>query len=398
MLSKKYSSVAGSASVIRQIFEYGKKRAQEVGPENVYDFSIGNPSVPAPAIVDQTARKLMDTLDPCYLHGYAPAVGYPDVRAAIAEFLNKEYSMDYGADNIFMTIGAAGALSLAFRTLADADAGDEIMVCAPYFPEYKCFIEGSRVKCVEVSADPSDFQINFREMEQKINAHTRAVVINSPNNPTGVVYSEATLKKLGELLEDKSREFGRPIYIISDEPYRDIVFDGRKVPYVPHFYRDTIVCFSYSKSLSLPGERIGYIAFSNEISDADLMFGTLAAVARELGYVGVPSMYQLVVKECLGQTSDISIYEKNRNIIYNALVDMGYSVVKPDGTFYIFPRCLEEDAQSFCDRAKALDLLVVPSDSFACAGHFRMSYCVPTERVERSLPLFEKLMKDYKGR
>lgn len=397
MLSKKYLAVSGQRSVIRDIFEYGKQRSTVVGEENVYDFSIGNPSVPAPASVNDTAIRIMKTQDSCKVHGYPSAVGYDDTREAIASQLNERFGMHYHKNNIFMTNGAASAISLCFRAVTDAYCEDEIIVCAPYFPEYKCFIEGAGVKVTEVAADVSDFQINFKELEQKINAHTRAIIINSPNNPTGVVYSEDTLKKLASVLEEASNKFGRPIYIISDEPYREIVFGGKVVPYVPHYYKNTLVCYSYSKSLSIPGERVGYIAFTDDIADAEDMFGTIGAVAREMAYVGVPSLFQMVVRDCVNDTSDISVYEKNKNIIYKALTDMGYSCVEPDGTFYIFPKCLEEDAQSFCDRAKQYDVLVVPSDSFSCSGHFRMSYCVPTERVEKALPLFEKLMKDYRG-
>lgn len=396
MLSKKYSAVAGQSSVIREIFEYGKQRAAIVGAENVFDFSIGNPSVPAPASVDATAIKIMQENDPCKVHGYPSAVGYDDTREAIAKNLNRRYNMNYHKNNIFMTIGAASAISLCFRALTDYKVGDEIMVCAPYFPEYKCFIEGAGVTVTEIKADIKDFQINFAELEAKLNEHTRAIIINSPNNPTGVVYSEDTLKKLASILEEASNKYGRPIYIISDEPYREIIFGGKTVPYVPHFYKNTLVCYSYSKSLSLPGERVGYIAFTDEVADADLMLGTIGAVAREMGYVGVPSLFQQVVRDCVDDTADITVYEKNKNILYDALTGMGYNVVEPDGTFYIFPQCLEEDAGAFCKKAQAYDLLLVPSDSFSCTGHFRLSYCVPTERVERALPLFEKLMADYK--
>ncbi|MDD5948630.1 MAG: pyridoxal phosphate-dependent aminotransferase [Lachnospiraceae bacterium] len=396
MLAKKYAAVAGQSSVIREIFEYGKQRAKVVGPENVFDFSIGNPSVPAPEQVNETAIRLLNEEDPCKVHGYPSAVGYDDTREAIAENLNRRYGMHYHKNNIFMTIGAASAISLCFRVLADANVEDEIMVCAPYFPEYKCFIEGAGVKVTEIAADIADFQIDFEELESKLNEHTRAIIINSPNNPTGVVYSEETLKRLASILEEASNRYKRPIYIISDEPYREIVFGGKTVPYVPHFYKNTLVCYSYSKSLSLPGERVGYIAFTDEIADADNMLGTIGAVAREMGYVGVPSLFQMVVRDCVNELSDISVYETNKNIIYKALTEMGYQCVEPGGTFYIFPRCLEEDAQSFCNRAQKYDLLLVPSDSFSCKGHFRMSYCVPTERVERALPLFEKLIQEYR--
>ncbi len=397
MLAKKYASVAGQSSVIREIFEYGKKRASIVGADNVYDFSIGNPSVPAPASVNENAIRIMQTEDSCKVHGYPSAVGYDDTREAIADNLNKRFGTNYHKNNIFMTTGAAAAITFCFRALADSGVGDEIMVCAPYFPEYKCFIEGAGVKATEIQADIKDFQINFNELERKLNEHTRAIIINSPNNPTGVVYSKETLEKLASILEEASNRYGRPIYIISDEPYREIVFAGKTAPYVPHFYKNTLVCYSYSKSLSLPGERVGYIAFTDDIEDADIMLGTIGAVARELGYVGVPSLFQMVVRDCVSDTSDISVYETNKNIIYKALTDMGYSCVEPDGTFYIFPQCLEPDAEAFCKKAQQYDLLLVPSDSFSCTGHFRLSYCVPTERVERALPLFEKLIKDYRS-
>ncbi len=395
MLSKKYSKVAGQSSVIRQIFEYGKKRAEVVGADNIFDFSIGNPSVPAPGSVNETAIRIMNENDPCFVHGYPSAIGYDDTRESIAGNLNRRYGMNYHKNNIFMTNGAAAAISLCFRTVTDYGVGDEIIVIAPYFPEYKCFIEGAGVKCVESQADTKDFQIDFDDLSSKINEHTRAVIINSPNNPTGACYSEDTIKKLASVLEEASNKYKRAIYIISDEPYREIVFDGFNIPYVPKYYKNTLVCYSYSKSLSLPGERIGYIAFTDDADDSDILLGTIGAVAREISYVGVPSLFQMVVRDCVDELADISIYETNKNLIYNALKDIGYSVVEPKGTFYIFPKCLEDDASSFCEKAKEYDLLIVPSDSFSIKGYFRLSYCVPTSRVERAIPLFERLYKDY---
>lgn len=395
MLSKELLKVAGQASEIREIFEFGKQRASIVGADNVFDFSIGNPSVPAPASVEASIRHILETVDPCVVHGYPSAVGNDDTREAIANSLNKRFGMNYHKNNIFMTIGAAAAISLCFRGLTDANTGDEIIAFAPYFPEYKCFVESAGASLVEVPAQIKDFQINFNELEKRINEHTRAVIINSPNNPTGVVYSKETLEHLAQVLEEASNKYHRPIYIISDEPYREIAFSGVEVPYVPHFYKNTLVCYSYSKSLSLPGERVGYIAFTDEISDANSMLGVIGASARKLGYVGVPSLFQMVVRDCVNDTADITVYEKNKDILYKSLTQMGYEVVEPGGTFYMFPKALEEDARAFCERAKKYDLLLVPSDSFACKGHLRISYCVPTSRVERALPLFEKLAKEY---
>jgi aspartate aminotransferase len=396
MLSEKVLAMTKQKSIIREIFEYGMERAKAVGAENVFDFSIGNPSVPAPESVDQAIYAIMKEQNPVERHGYAPNAGIPAVRETIAKSLNRKYQMDYTGNNIFMTNGAAASLGILFKVLTNGSE-DEIITFAPYFPEYQAYAVAADIHLEVIPADITSFQINFEVLESKINEHTKAVLINSPNNPSGVVYSQETIQRLAQLLEEKQQEYGHPIYIISDEPYREIVYDGFEVSYVPHYYDNTLVCYSYSKSLSLPGERIGYIAFSNKIADAEVMLGALVQSARLLSYVCVPSMFQKVVARCVDDTADLSVYADNKKMFYQALVDMGYECVEPGGAFYLFPKALEEDAAAFCERAKKYDLLLVPSDSFGCPGHVRISYCVEPDRIRRALPLFQKLMDEYKG-
>lgn len=395
MLSKLYSQNIGKRSVIRECFEYSKQRAAVIGAENVFDFSIGNPSVPPPAEVDKAIVDIMENLNPIAAHGYPSAEGDPAVRAKIAENLNKKYGTDYTVGNIFMTTGAAAALGICFNSLTDRDAGDEIITFAPFFPEYTVFVQSAGAKLVVIPADIDSFQINFEEFEKAINEHTKAVLINSPNNPCGVVYSEETIKKLAAILEKKQEEYGRSIYIISDEPYREIVFKGFEVPYVPNYYDNTLVCYSYSKSLSIPGERIGYIAFTNKAKHADILLGVIAAAARSMTYVGVPMMFQQVIKACDGLTSDTTVYETNKNILYKGLTEIGYTCVEPGGTFYAFPRSLEPDAVAFCEKARKYDLVLVPGDGFGCPGHFRIAYCTDTDKVVRSLEKFKLLAEEY---
>lgn len=395
MLSKEVVELSKQHSVIRDIFEYGMKRAKEVGAENVFDFSIGNPSVPAPKEIDETALRLLKTSDPVDIHGYTSNAGVLEVRENIAQSLNRRFDTNYTAANIFMTIGAAAALGICFKTLVDGPE-DDIITFAPHFPEYAVYAQGAGCKLRVISADTEAFQINFEELEETISEHTKAILINSPNNPSGVVYSRETIEKLAALLEKKQKEYGHSIYIISDEPYREIAYDGFEVPYVPHFYDNTLVAYSFSKSLSLPGERVGYIVAPNEAEDFDNLLPAFIASARLLSYVCVPTLYQKVVGECVDLTSDLSIYQKNKDLFYNALVDMGYECVEPGGAFYLFPKALEEDANAFCEKAKEYDLLIVPGDSFGCPGYVRISYCVPTERIEKALPLFKKLIDDYR--
>lgn len=396
MLSEKVLSMTKQKSVIREIFEYGMTRAKEVGAENVYDFSIGNPSVPAPPSVDQAIYDIMKEQDPVERHGYAPNAGIPEVRETIANYLNERYDMDYTMANIFMTNGAAASLGILFQLMKN-DPDDKIITFAPFFPEYSAYAVSADIRLDVMPADPPSFQIDFEALESALDEHTKAVLINSPNNPSGVVYSKETIRSLAALLEKKQEKYGHPIYIISDEPYREIVYEGFEVSYVPKFYDNTLVCYSYSKSLSLPGERIGYIAFSNKISDADIMMGALVQSARLLSYVCVPSMFQKVVARCVGDTADLSVYAKNRERFYHALTEMGYECAEPGGAFYLFMKALGDDAQTFCEAAKKYDLLLVPSDSFGCPGYVRISYCVDSSRIEGALPLFKKLMEEYKG-
>ncbi len=395
MLSKEVLELSKQHSVIRDIFEFGMQRAREVGAENVFDFSIGNPSVPAPKEVDEKAIEMLRTADPVDIHGYTSNAGVLEVREKIAKSLNRRFKTNYTAENIFMTIGAAAALGICFKSLVDGPE-DEIITFAPYFPEYQVYAKGAGCKLRVIQPDTESFQINFEELEKALNKNTKAVLINSPNNPSGVVYSAQTIQKLADLLEEKQKEFGHSVYIITDEPYREIVYDGFEVPFVPNFYKNTLIGYSFSKSLSLPGERIGYIVAPTEAEDFEDLLPVFIAAGRLLSYVSVPTLYQKVVGECVDLTADISVYQRNKDLFYHALIDMGYECVEPGGAFYLFPKALEDDAAAFCERAKKYDLLIVPGDSFGCPGYVRISYCVPTERIEKALPLFQKLRDEYR--
>ena len=397
MLSKKVLELSKQHSVIRDIFEFGMERAKEVGTENVFDFSIGNPSVPAPKEVDDTAMEYIKGGDPVAVHGYTSNAGIFEVRDAVAASLNRRFDTTYSADNIFMTIGAAAAVGICFKSLVDGPE-DEIITFAPYFPEYQVYAEGAGCKLTVIPAETETFQIDFDRLKSAINMHTKAVLINSPNNPSGAVYSKQTIQRLAELLTKKQKETGHSIYIISDEPYREIVYDGIKLPHVPKYYDNTLVCYSFSKSLSIPGERIGYIIAPCEAEDYGNLLAVFIAAGRLLSYVSVPALYQKVVGDCVDLTADLSVYQANKDLFYNALTDMGYECVEPGGAFYLFPKALEPDANAFCERAKKYDLLMVPGDSFGCPGYVRISYCVPTERIEKALPLFQKLIDEYKER
>lgn len=381
-------------SVIRELFEFGKMRAAEVGAENVFDFSIGNPSVPAPEIVTETAKKLLDEMSPVVLHGYTSANGDLSVRTKIAESMNSRFNTSYGANNLYMTAGAAEGLCCCFNGLGRA--GDEFIVIAPYFPEYKVFIEGAGCSMVLIDADTKAFQIDFDKLEAAISEKTKGIVVNSPNNPSGVIYSAETLTKLSALLKKKSEEYGSPIYIITDEPYREIVFEGFTVPHLPDFYDNTLMCYSWSKCLSLPGERLGYVLVPDAVEESELVYAAIAGAGRSLGYVCAPSMFQFVCAECAGETADISVYETNKNLLMEGLTKLGYEVVEPNGTFYMFPKTLIEDDIAFCEKAKDFNLLIVPGTGFGCPGHTRISYCVQTEMVKRSLEAFAKLAEFYK--
>lgn len=393
MIAKKYKEMLGQKSVIREISEYGGRRAQEIGYENVFDFSLGNPSVPAPRIVDETIAKLALQGDSLAIHGYSPSLGLDSVREAIARSLNNRFGMNYSKEHIFPTSGAAAALAHAVRAVTEP--GDEVLTFAPHFSEYYPYINETGAALKVVPANVENFQINFAAFEEMLNPKVNAILINSPNNPSGVVYSAETLTRLAEILLAKEKEYGHDIYIISDEPYREIIFDGKKTPYTSKFYANTISCYSFSKSLSLPGERIGYIAVNPACKDAALIVDMCGQISRGIGHNCPSSIIQLAVAEVLEQTSDLQVYEDNMHILYDALTEMGFSCVKPDGTFYMFPKSLEPDAVAFCNKAKEFDLLLVPGDGFGCPGHFRIAYCVPTEKVQRSLEAFRKLAAYY---
>lgn len=395
MLNKRMVGLGTQRSVIRELFEFGKIRAAEVGAENVFDFSIGNPSVPSPDSVTSTALDLLKNSDPVTLHGYTSAQGDLAARTKIADSLNRRFQAGVHADNLYITVGAAAALCCCLNAMT-CSPEDEFIVFAPYFPEYKVFIEGAGAKMVLIPADIEAFQIDFEKFEAAITKNTRGVLVNSPNNPSGSVYSEETVKKLAEILKRKSEEYGEPIYLISDEPYREIVFDGITVPYMPHYYDNTLICYSWSKSLSLPGERLGYVLVPDQVEDSKTVYAAIAGAGRSLGYVCAPSLFQQICAACAEETADISVYETNKNLLVKSLREMGYHVVEPGGTFYLFPRTLEADDVAFCERAKNHNLLIVPGAGFGCPGHTRISFCVPTERIERSLAAFEALAKEYR--
>lgn len=380
-------------SVIREIFEYGNQRKKEVGAENVYDFSLGNPSVPAPKAVDQAIREILDTEDPMAIHSYTSAQGSEECREALAKSLNQRFNTHFTADNFYMTVGAAASISICFKALANE--GDEFITFAPFFPEYQCFVEATGGTLVVVPAKEDDFQIDFTQFEKLCNEKTKAIIVNSPNNPSGVVYSEKTIQKLVEFLEKKQKEYGHAIYLISDEPYREIVYDGYQVPFLTKYYNNTFICYSFSKALSLPGERIGYVIVPDEMENAKEVYAAVCGAGRALGYVCAPSLFQKVVAKCADEVSDLSVYKKNRDLLYNGLVSMGFQCVKPEGAFYLFVKAFGENAEEFCERAKKYDLLLVPGTGFGCPNYVRISYCVTTEQIERSLPAFEKLAKEY---
>lgn len=393
MISQKYKDMLGQKSVIREMSAAGHKMGEEIGFDNVFDYSLGNPSVPAPKKVEDVIKKLLEETEPLSLHGYSEGHGILQVREKIAAYLAKTYDIPYTYEDIFMASGAAGALAHAFRAVVCP--GEEIITFAPFFPEYRPYIETTGAVLKVVPANTETFQINFEAFEQMITEKTAAVLINTPNNPSGIVYSTETIRKLAEVLSKAQEVYGHDIYIISDEPYREIVFSGVDAPCVSKFYANTIMCYSYSKSLSLPGERIGYVAVNPACKDAALIVHMCTQISRGIGHNCPASLLQLTVAELLGETSDLSVYEENANILYDALTKMGFSCVRPGGTFYMFPRSPEEDAKAFCQKALAYNLVLVPGDSFGCPGFFRISYCVPTEKVKRSLAAFEKLAQAY---
>ena len=393
MVSERMKGLGSARSVIRELFEYGKLRAAQVGAENVYDFSIGNPSVPAPAAINEQAIRLLRE-QPDLVHAYTSAQGDLAARQRLADSLNRRFDTRYTADRLYVTVGAAAALCCVFHGLTCP--GDEFVVFAPYFPEYKVFIEGAGAKMALIPPEVEAFQINFDAFEQALTPNTKGVIVNSPNNPSGVVYSRATLERLAQILTAKSAQFGHPIYLISDEPYREIVYHGDKAESLPHIYRDTIVCYSFSKSLSLPGERLGYVLVPEEVTGSADIYAAVAGAGRSLGYVNAPSLFQQVVSLCCDMTSDIKVYEENAQLLVSSLREMGYHVVEPSGAFYLFPRTLIPDDVAFCERAKEFDLLIVPGSGFGAPGHTRISYCVQTDMIRRALPKFQALADSYR--
>ncbi len=395
MISQKYKDVLQAKSVIREMSAWANQRGAEIGYENVFDYSLGNPSVPVPQAFTDKMIELLQTRDVMELHGYSQSQGIPSVRAKFAAYLNKTFGMNYTAEHIFMTTGAAGAVAHAVRAVTQP--GDEVITFAPYFPEYHHYVNQTGAVLKVVPADTEQFQIHFGELEKAINSKTMAVLINMPNNPSGTVYSTATLQKLAALLEKKQKEYGHDIFIISDEPYREIVFDGVDAPYVSTFYQNTLSCYSFAKSLSIPGERLGYVAANPKCTDAELISVMCSQISRGIGHNCPPSIIQIAVSEVLGITSDLSVYETNMNLLYQELTALGFTCVKPGGTFYIFPKALEEDSIAFCQKALKYDLVLVPGDSFGCPGYFRMAYCIATEKVERSLAALRQFAKAEYG-
>lgn len=393
MISEKMQTMVANSSAIRAMFEEGKRLSAVYGAENVYDFSLGNPNVPAPRKVGEAIKDILDTKDPLLVHGYMNNSGFEDVRAAIAKSLNERFDTSFAERNIVMTAGAAGGLNVIFKTLLNP--GDEVIAFAPYFGEYKSYVSNFDARLTEVSPNAPSFQPNLAEFEEKITKRTRAVIVNTPNNPTGVVYSEETIRAMADVMERKQRELGTDIYLISDEPYRELVYDGANVPYLTKYYDNTIVGYSFSKSLSLPGERIGYLVLPDELADsADIIAGANVAT-RILGYVNAPSLFQRVVSRCLDAKADVAFYDRNRKALYGGLTELGFSCVKPEGAFYLFVKSPVPDEKAFCEAAKEERILLVPGSSFACPGYVRIAYCVAHTTIENAMPGFEALAKRY---
>ena len=392
MINQKSVQLGSVRSVIRELFEYGKKRKAQIGEENVFDFSLGNPSVPAPAAVQGALKDIISSCDPVELHGYTSAQGDLEVRKAVADYINKNFSVGISADNIYMTCGAAASLCIILNALLNK--GDEVITIAPYFPEYRVFTEHAGGKLVPVAGKEGTFQPDIPSIRAAITPATKAVLINSPNNPSGVVYSEEAIKEICKVLQEY-KERGQTIYLISDEPYRELVFGGVNVPYIMDYYAESIVCYSFSKSLSLPGERIGYIAVNPAAQNAGEVYSAVCGAGRALGYVCAPSLFQKLIARVIGTTSDVSVYERNRDVLSAALTSYGYQVVRPDGAFYLFVKSLEPDSDAFAERAKQHELLIVSAKSFGVEGYVRISYCVSPQMIERSLPAFEALAKSY---
>lgn len=393
MISVKMQKLAGNNSVIRAMFEEGKEMARKYGADHVYDFSLGNPSVPAPAAVKTALDEILAEEDPLVVHGYMSNAGYEDVRTAVAQSINQRFDTTFDLNNILMTVGAAGGLNVILKTLLNP--GDEVLTFAPYFTEYANYVANYDGVLLAVSPNTETFQPNLKEFREKITAKTKAVIINTPNNPTGVIYSAETLSEMGKILEEKQQEFGTSIYLISDEPYRELAYDGAEVPYVTKYYRNTIIGYSWSKSLSLPGERIGYLVIPSEMDDAALIFNCASIATRISGFVNAPSLMQRAVAKCLNEKTDIDAYNRNRELLYNSLRTYGYSCIKPQGAFYLFVKAPNGDDKAFVNRAKQSQILFVPGSSFGCPGYVRIAYCVSYQTIEHALPGFQAMAKEY---
>jgi len=393
-MNKKMLELGNNRSIIRELFEFSKAQKAKLGADKVYDFTLGNPSVPPHKLVDETIKDLLDNETPSYNHGYTSAPGDNEVREAIAKNINARYNTNYKLNNFYMTCGAAASLCITLKAITESKK-DIILAMAPYFTEYKVFIEAAGATFKMVPAEIEDFGINFEALKKMVTANVKAIIVNSPNNPSGVVYSHEAIKLLSQLLKEKEKEFGHPIYIVCDEPYREIVYDGLEIPHIPSYYKNTIVCYSYSKSLSLPGDRIGYILVPDQVKDSKDVYAACLGAGRALGYVCAPSLYQKVIARCANVTSDMNEYVKNRDLLYNGLTKIGFECVYPQGAFYLFVKSPEEDAYQFMEKAKKYNIVVVPSDGFGVKGYVRLAYCVSSETIINSLPEFEKLIKEY---
>ena len=395
MIADSMVSLVKNSSVIRAMFEEGNRLAKLYGAENVYDFSLGNPNVPAPAEVNEAVKDIVDNEESTFIHGYMSNAGYEDVRQAVAESINKKFDTAFSAKNIIMTVGAAGGLNVILKTLLNP--GDEVIAIAPYFGEYNSYVSNFDGKLVVVSPNTETFQPNLTELEEKLTARTKAVIVNSPNNPTGVIYSEETIQEMAEILRKKQKEFGTDIYLISDEPYRELAYDGAEVPYLTKYYENAIIGYSFSKSLSLPGERIGYLVIPDEAADSEDVISAAGTATRILGYVNAPSLMQKAVAKCLDAQADVPYYDRNREDLYNGLKEMGFECIKPQGAFYLFMKSPVADEKVFCEAAKKQHILIVPGSSFACPGYVRIAYCVAHETIINSMPGFKALAEEFLG-
>ena len=394
MIAEKMKGMVANSSAIRAMFEEGNRLAEIYGAENVYDFSLGNPNVPAPQAVKQAMIELLDESDPVVLHGYTNSnSGYADVRQTVAESVNECFGTAFTGENIVMTVGAAGGLNVILKTLLNP--GDEVIAFAPYFGEYRSYTNNYDGVLVEISPNTENFQPKLEEFEEKITPKTKIVIVNTPNNPTGVVYSEETIQKMTEIMEAKQKEYGTDIYLVSDEPYRELAYDGVEVPYLTKYYNNTIIGYSYSKSLSLPGERIGYLVIPDEVADSDDVKSAANVATRILGFVNAPTLQQKVVAKCINEKTDLTFYNRNRETLYNGLINCGFECIKPQGAFYLFVKSPVENEKAFCEEAKKLHILMVPGSSFACPGYVRLAYCVSYETIVNSLPKFQELAKKY---